>query len=192
MADTVEQADTPAVEKAKPPSFQRALLISAVLAGLLVIMGWFYDALMFVLLPALALIWQVLCALGYTLLRKWHMLKLCGLRMLIWLAAIMTLMFIHDYYLKSTRKSAEAVVSALQTYRAREGRYPPNLEALAPRDMAVVPLWSMSPSGAQPFRYKLVGEKEENKGENFDLRYFTGFRHQHIYESASGKWKLTD
>lgn len=200
MADTVDQseradkagkvgeANTPPAEKAPPPSHKRALLISAVLASLLVIVGWYNDALMFAPFGLLALIWQIVCALGYMVLRRWHMLKRCGARMLIWLAAIAALMFIHDYYLKTTRTSAEAVLSALQAYRAREGRYPPNLEALAPRDMAVVPQWSMAPSRVQPFRYRLEGDK----GENFDLRYFTGWRHQHVYESASGTWKLTD
>ena len=108
------------------------------LAVLLVLVGWYNDALMFAPFALLILVWQMVCALGYLVLRQWPMLKRCGLRMLIWFAAMAVLVSIHQVYLDSARKKADAVVSALQAYRAREGRYPPNLEALAPRDMAVV------------------------------------------------------
>mgnify|MGYP003345213355 CR=1 FL=1 len=199
MAETVNTVNTgntahkasgsgSGAEPAKPASHKRALTISAVLAVLLVLVGWYNDALMFAPFALLILVWQMVCALGYLVLRQWPMLKRCGLRMLIWFAAMAVLVSIHQVYLDSARKKADAVVSALQAYRAREGRYPPNLEALAPRDMAVVPPYAMSLATVRPFRYRLDGDK----GENFDLRFFTGFRHQHIYESAAGKWKVTD
>jgi hypothetical protein len=183
-----------------PAALKKPLLISAGLAGLLVIVGGYNDALMFAPIGLLALCWQVLCALGYTVRRQWLMLKLCGLRMLIWIAALAILTGVHNYYLKTTRQSAQDVVSALQGYRAREGHYPKTLEALAPRDIAVVPLWRMSPSRDYPFHYRPTGAPGttdawgvyQGQALNYTLRYFTGFRHQHIYDSATGQWTLTD
>ena len=108
----------------EPMSFKRPLIITAVLATLLVATGVSIDALTFAPLGLLVVFWQILRALYYVLRRNWPALKLCGLRLLIWIAAMFVLVMVHDYYQKITQKSADTLVAALQTYRAREGRYP--------------------------------------------------------------------
>lgn len=173
---------------------QRPLMISGMLAILLVLVGWYYDALLFAPFGLLALLWQILCAIYFAVRRDRQGLKVSGVRMLIWMAAMAILITVHNQYLKNTRKNAEAVVTALQNFRAREGYYPKDLEALVPRDIAVLPKSAMSPRHVYPFQYRTVpaGEAVAEKALSFNLRFHTGFRHQHIYDSVSGQWKLTD
>ena len=168
--------------------FKRPMIVSVILAGILVTVGWYQDALVFAPLCLLAAFWQVLRAMYYALRRNGPALKLCGMRLLIWAAAMAILIAAHNYYLNTTKKSADAVVASLQIYCAREGRFPLNLEALAPRDIPAVPAATMAPGNVYPFRYRVSGDKAEN----FTLRFYTGFRHQHIYDSTTGKWELTD
>ena len=172
----------------EPMSFKRPLIITAVLATLLVATGVSIDALTFAPLGLLVVFWQILRALYYVLRRNWPALKLCGLRLLIWIAAMFVLVMVHDYYQKITQKSADTLVAALQTYRAREGRYPRELDALAPRDIAQVPLTVNSPGAGRPFRYRLDGDA----GERYTLSFNSGFRLQHIYDSTTKKWELRD
>ena len=172
----------------EPASIKRSLIISGALAGLVVVVGWYHDALVFAPVGLLAVIWQALPALYYLIRRNWPALKLCGIRVLIWIAAMAILIAVHSYYLNATKKSAEELVASLQNYRAREGHFPPDLAALAPRDIAAVPQAMMAPATVYPFRYRVAGDKPAN----YTLRFYTGFRHQHIYDSAAGKWKVTD
>ena len=169
-------------------SFKRPLIISGALACALVAVGWYHDALMFAPIGLLAVFWQTLRALYYVVRRNWPALKLCGIRVLIWFAAMAILVGVHDHYLNATKKNAEALVASLQSYRAREGHFPPDLGALAPRDIATVPQAMMAPANVYPFRYRVAGDKPDN----YTLRFFTGFRHQHIYDSETGKWEVTD
>jgi len=169
-------------------SIKRPLIISAVVAGILVAVGWYYDALVFAPLALLAVFWQVLRAGYYSLRRNGPALKLCGMRLLIWAAAMAILIAVHNTYLETTKRNADAVVASLQAYRAREGSFPQNLEVLAPRDIPTVPVATMAPDNVYPFRYRVSGDKAED----FTLRFSTGFRHQHIYDSTTGKWEVTD
>jgi hypothetical protein len=169
-------------------SIKRPLIFSAALAGVLVAAGWYLDALVFAPIGLLAVFWQALRAIYYVLRRNRLALKLCGIRALIWFAAMGILVAVHNYYLKSTKKSADDLVASLQTYRMREGCFPKTLEALAPRDIPAVPLAMMAPGNVYPFRYRVSGDNADK----FTLRFYTGFRHQHTYDSATGKWDLTD
>lgn len=169
-------------------AIKRPLIISLALACALVAVGWYQDALVFAPIGLVAVFWQALRALYYVVRRSWRALKLCGIRVLIWIAAMVILVVVHDHYLSATKKSAEELIVSLQSYRAREGHFPPDLEALAPRDIATVPQATMAPANVYPFRYRVSGDKPDN----YTLRFFTGFRHQHIYDSATGKWELTD
>ena len=191
---------TSSTASTQPVSIKRPLMISMALAILLVLFGGYNDALMFAPIGLLVLFCQVLGAVYYSVRRDWRMLKVCGLRALMWIGAMAMLTVIHNYYLNLSKKSAEAVVTALTKYHAREGHYPPKLDALAPRDIAVVPQWGMSPSRDHAFHYRPTGAPGttdawgvyEGNAVNYTLRFFSGFRHQHIYDSATGQWKLTD
>lgn len=172
----------------EPMSFKRPLLITAALATLLVAGGIYVDALSIAPLCLLAVVWQVLRALYYVLRRNWPALKLCGLRLLIWIAAMFALIMVHNYYLKITQQRADTLVAALQTYRAREGRFPAELEALVPRDIALVPPMVNGPGAGRPFRYRLYGDA----GEKYTLIFHSGFRLQHSYDSTVMKWEVRD
>ncbi len=167
---------------------KRPLFISGGLAGMLLIVGWYYDPLTYAPLCLLAVLWQVLRGLYYALRRNWAALKLCGLRLLIWLIAMACLIVAHNFNLKETQKRADVLLSALQSYRAREGRFPPSLDALVPRDVAVLPLVARAPSRLQPFRYRVQGEA----GDHFMLMFESGFRLQHTYDSTTAHWTLRD
>jgi hypothetical protein len=169
-------------------SIKRPLIISVALAVVLVAIGWYQDALVFAPIGLLVVFWQVLRAIYYVLRRNRPALKLCGARALIWFAAMAILVAVHNYYLENTKENANALVASLQTYRTREGRFPDTLEALAPRDISAIPAATMAPGNAYPFRYRVTGDKADH----FTLRFHTGFRHQHTYDSATGKWDLTD
>ena len=80
------------------------------------------------------------------------------------------------------------MVSVLQSYRAREGRFPQTLDALVPRDIAVLPVVARAPSHVQPFRYRVQGEG----GDKFLLMFHSGFRLQHTYDSTTAQWTLRD
>lgn len=163
-------------------------MISGGLAGKLLIAGWYYDPLTYAPLCLLAALWQVLRARYYALRGNWVALKLCGLRLLIWVVAMACLIGAHNYYLKATQKKADALVLSLQSYRVREGRYPHSLKALVPRDISVVPVVTWSPGHLQPFRYRLQGEA----GDQFMLMFDSGFRLQRTYDSITAKWTLRD
>ena len=169
-------------------AYKRPLIISAVLAALIVAAGVWANALLYAPLCLLAALWQIVRGLYYLLRRKWPALKLCGLRLLIWIAAMFLLTAVHSYYKDITQQRGEALVTALQSYRVREGRYPRELAALAPRDIAGIPLTVQSPGEGRPFRYRLEGET----GANYQLMFHTGFRWQHTYDPKVGKWVMTD
>ena len=169
-------------------AYKRPLIISVVLATLIVAAGVWADALSIAPLCLLAALWQIVRGLYYLLRRQWLGLKLCGLRLLIWIAAMFLLVAVHSYYKDITQQRGDALVTALQAYRAREGRYPRDLAALAPRDITEVPLTAQSPGEGRPFRYRLDGEA----GENYQLMFHTGFRWQHTFDPKVGKWVMTD
>jgi len=165
--------------------YKRRLMISAALAAVLVACAWYYDAMLIAMLCVLAVLVQ-LVRLLYNLL-KWNRAGLAagGIRLAVWVAATAGTLTAHNHYATLTRTRGDALVAALQAYRAREGRYPAQLEALVPRDIAAIPAVALVPSREQKFRYRLV----EN---DFRLVYFAGFRLASEYDSQSGKWAEFD
>jgi len=165
--------------------YKRPLLISAGLGIALAACAWYYDAMLIAMLCVAAVLWQLARLLYYLL--RWNRggLAAGGIRLLIWVAALFSAMTAQDYYGKLTRARGDALVAALQTYRAREGRYPQNLEALVPRDIAAIPVVALNPSSDQKFRYRI----SEN---NFRLMYIAGFRMASEYDSESAKWEELD
>ena len=152
--------------------YKRSLWISAALAMVLLACAWYYDAILIAMLCVVAALWQVLRLLYY--LMRWNRVGLVagGIRLLIWVAATAGVMLAHEHYSKLTQARGEALVSALQAYRAREGRYPQNLQALAP-------------GSERKFRYRLM----EN---HFRLMYVSGFRMASEYDSEKTKWETLD
>lgn len=166
-------------------SLKRPLIISAVLAIGLVGFGWYYDPMFAAMLCLLAVLWQVVRLLYYLLRWNKNGLALCGVRFVIWVAAIAAAMTVHEYYATRAHAGGEALVAALQAYRAREGRYPEKLESLAPRDIVAIPAMA-SPAGSnRRFYYRLSGE-------HFHLMYVTGFRMGKAFDSSTGKWEVLD
>ncbi len=166
-------------------AYKRPLMISAGLAAVLAACAWYYDAMTIAMLCVLAVLWQILRLLYYLL--RWNRSGLAagGIRLLIWVAAAASAMTAHGHYGKLSRASGDALVAALQAYRAREGRYPQNLEALVPRDIAAIPTVALIPSREQKFRYRLV----ENQ---FRLMYVAGFRMASEFDSEKAKWEELD
>ena len=160
--------------------YKRSLWISAALAAALIACGWYFDALLIAMLCVATVLWQVLRLL-FELLR-WNRAGLTagGVRLLLWAAATAGVMMAYDHYSKLTQARGEKLVGALQAYHAREGRYPQHLEALAPRDIAAIPVVALAPSSKLKFRYRLV----EN---HFRLMYVAEFRMAREYESAKGQ-----
>lgn len=166
-------------------AWKRPLTISAVLAVALVGFGWHYDPIFAAMLCLLAMVWQIVRLLYYLLRWNKNGLALGGARLLIWVAAMATAIGVHDHYATRTHAGGEALVAALQAYRAREGRYPEKLEALVPRDIAAIPAMA-SPAGSnRRFYYRLSGEQ-------FHLMYVTGFRMGKEFDSGTGKWTELD
>ena len=154
-------------------------MISAGLAVVLAACAWYYDAMLIAMLCVLAVLWQAPRMLYY-LVRGNH-----GIRLLIWVAATASAMTAFDYYGKLTRSRGDALVAALHAWHAREGGYPPTLEALVPRDIAAVPTVALLPSHEQKFRYRII-EK------HFRLMYLSGFRMGSEYDSEKRKWEELD
>ncbi len=165
--------------------YKRSLWINAALAVVLLACAWYYDAMLIAMLCVAAVLWQVL-RLFYYLLR-WNRAGLAagGIRLLIWVSATTGVMMTLDHYSSLTQARGEALVQALQAYRAREGRYPQSLEALAPRDITQIPEVALAPSSGRKFHYRLV----ENQ---FRLMYVIGFRMASEYDSEKAKWESLD
>ena len=165
--------------------YKPSLWISAALAMVLIACGWYFDATLIAMLCVAAALWQVLRLLYYLL--RWNRAGLAagGIRLLIWVAATAGVIGAYSHQFTLTQTRGEALVNALQAYRAREGRYPQNLEALAPRDIAAVPLVALSPIHEQKFRYRLM----EN---SFRLMFVTGIRAAKEYDSEKGTWESLD
>ena len=165
--------------------YKRSLWISAALAMVLLACAWYYDAILIAMLCVVAALWQVLRLLYYLL--RWNRVGLVagGIRLLIWVAATAGVMLAHEHYSRLTQARGAALVSALQAYRAREGRYPQNLQALAPRDIAAIPVVALAPASERKFRYRLM----EN---HFRLMYVSGFRMASEYDSEKAKWETLD
>lgn len=165
--------------------YKRLLMISAGLALVLAACAWYYDAMLIAMLCVLAVMWQLARLLYYLL--RWNRggLAAGGIRLLIWVAALFSAMTAQDYYGTLTRARGDALVTALQAYRAREGRYPQDLDALAPRDIAAIPVVALLPSREQKFRYRIY----ENQ---FRLMYIAGFRMASEYDSEKAKWEELD
>lgn len=168
--------------------YKRPLMISATLAAMLLVSGWYIGALLFAPLALLAAVWQILRALYHLLRRQWPALRLCGLRLVIWLIVLMSLIVTHDFYLKRTQAGADAIVAALQSYHVRDGHYPADLSALVPRDISIVPVVTLKPNDKQQFRY-WVPEKSADK---FTLTFYSGFHMSHTYDSTISRWELRD
>ena len=165
--------------------YKRPLMVSAGLGIALAACAWYYDAMLIAMLCVLAVLWQLARLLYYLL--RWNRggLTAGGIRLLIWVAATASAMTAQDHYGKLTRARGDALVVALQAYRAREGRYPQNLEALVPRDLAAIPMVALMPSSKQKFKYRIF----EN---NFRLMYVAGFRMASEYDSENAKWEELD
>jgi hypothetical protein len=160
-------------------------MISAGLGIVLAACAWYYDAMLIAMLCVLAVLWQLARLLYYLL--RWNRggLAAGGIRLLIWVAATASAMTAQDHYGKLTRARGDALVAALQAYRAREGRYPQNLEALVPRNIAAIPMVALMPGSNQKFKYRIF----EN---NFRLMYVAGFRMASEYDSENAKWAELD
>ena len=165
--------------------YKRSLWITALLAAALFAGGWFGDAQLMLTLCVVVVLWQVLRLLYYLLLWNRASLAAGGVRLLIWMAATSGVIYVYDHQTTLTRTRGDALVSALQAYRAREGRYPQNLEALAPRDIAAIPLVALRPGSELMFRYRLIGD-------HFRLMYATGIRAGQEYDSEKGRWEALD
>ena len=150
-------------------AIKRPLIISAVLAGIVAACAWYYDAMPLALLCMLVAAWQLVRGLYYALRRNRDGLKVSGLRFLMWAAALASAIVAHNYYAKLTRERGDALVVALQAYRAREGRYPQNLEALAQREIAAVPGVALNPYSKQKFRYRSEANTFQLSYRNFCL-----------------------
>jgi hypothetical protein len=166
-------------------AWRRPLIVSAVLAGLLLALAWYNEPMFAAMLCMLAVLFQLLRLLYYLIGWNKHGLAGSGVRLLIWVAAMVGAGAIHAQYADQARKNGEALVAVLQSYRAREGRYPPNLEALVPRDVAAVPVPASPPGSPRKFHYRLSGE-------HFRLMYVTGFRMGSEFSSENGKWEALD
>jgi hypothetical protein len=165
--------------------YKRSLIISAALAVVPAACAWYYDAMLMAMLCVVAVMWQLARLLYYLLRWNRGALAAGGVRLAIWVAAAAGAMTAHDHYAKLTRARGDALVAALQTYRAREGSYPKTLAALAPRDIVAIPVVALLPSREQQFRYRLV----EN---HFRLMYIAGFRMASEYDSETAKWEELD
>jgi hypothetical protein len=165
--------------------FNYSVAVSAALAVLLAACAWYYDAKLIAMLCVVAVMWQLARLLYY--LVRWNRSGLVagGIRLLFWVAATASAMTALDYYGKLTRERGDALVTALQAHRAREGVYPKELEALVPRYIAAIPAAALWPSREQKFKYRL----SEN---NFRLMYVSGFRMASEYDSETSKWEELD
>ena len=54
---------------------------------------------------------------------------------------------------------------ALERYREREGKYPPSLELLSPKDIEAVPATGLRVFSDEPFNYRVLGSE-------YELRYY--------------------
>lgn len=167
-------------------AWKRPLTISAVLAAGMAVLAWYFDPLFVTLLCLVAILWQIVRLLVDLLRWNKNGLALGGVRLVIWVGAMAATIGALDYYTTRAQAGGEALVAALQAYRAREGRYPEKLEALAPRDIAAVPLMPSPPGRSErSFYYRLSGE-------HFRLMYYTGIRMGKEFDSSTGKWEALD
>lgn len=145
----------------------------------------FHDPQQVAVLCMLVVVWQVARALYYAVRRKVDALKICGIRFLIWVAVVIDAAAANRTYSDMTRARGDAIVAALQKYHAREGAYPKSLEALAPRDIAVIPTVALVPIRNTPFSYRSDGDK-------FALMFYTGILMVSEYDSSTAQWQTRD
>jgi hypothetical protein len=164
----------------KRPLMVSALLIVAVTAG-----GWFSDMMVAIMVSMLVILWQILRLLYYAV--RWNKtgLALSSMRFLMWMAAAVAAGATVGHYSDQARAQGNTLVAALQAHHAREARYPEKLEALAPRDIAAIPVIAMSPVRDGSFRY-------HSNGKTFFLIYVTGFRMGASYDSEAAQWVALD
>ncbi|MEQ1773161.1 MAG: hypothetical protein ABL891_05190 [Burkholderiales bacterium] len=167
-------------------SLKRPLIISALFIVVLIVgVGLFVDVVFATMLCVMAMMWQMLRLLYYAVRWNTRGLKVIGARLLMWAAAAFGLGAMFSHYSDVARVQGGSLVAALQAHRAREGRFPEQIEALAPRDIAVIPMVKMSPIREQKFRYR-------SNGKTFTLLYVTGFRMGATYDSETAKWEALD
>lgn len=167
-------------------SLKRPLVISAVFVLVMIAgIGLFVDIVFAAMIALLAGIWQIVRLLYYAVRNNGRGLKLVGARLLMWGAAMFGMMALFGHYMDRARAEGDTLVAALKTYHVREGRYPEQLEALAPRDIPVIAKVKVNPMREQPFRYR-------SNGKNFTLLYVTGFRMGALYDSERAKWEPLD
>ncbi len=166
---------------------QRPLMISAGLVVAVMTGSWFSDLMLALMAGMLVMAWQVLRLLYYAVRGNTPGLGLTGIRLLLWLAGSLGTVVLFGHYDDQARAQGDTVIAALQAYRAREGRYPEKLDALAPKDIATVPMVAMSPLRDRPFRYISA-----DNGATFMLMYVIGFRMGAEYHSGTAKWMALD
>lgn len=169
----------------EPRPFKRPLLTSLAVMLALLIGAWYLDFMIAIMVCVLVLLLQVVRLLYYAVMRNIHGLKLTGLRLLVWMAAVFATAHVMGYYAGQARTQGDALVAALQRYHAREGRYPEKLEALAPRDIVAIPVAVSRPSHEQKFHYR--GEQKR-----YRLMYGYAFKMGYEYDSETAKWVAFD
>jgi hypothetical protein len=165
----------------KRPLIISALFILVLMAGV----GLFLDVVLAIMIGMLAVVWQILRLLYYAVRWNTRGLKLIGARLLMWMAAAFGMGAMMGHYSDQARAQGNALIAALQVHRAREGRYPEQLEALVPKDIGAISMVKLNPFREQTFRYR-------SNGKTFTLLYVTGFRMGALYDSESAKWEALD
>ena len=166
-------------------SLKRPVIISVVFIVVVTVGTWIMDGMFAIMVSMLAVTWQTLRLLYHAVRRNIGGLQLAGVRWLLWAAAALVVGVVHGQYSDRARAQGDALVAALQAYRAREGRYPDKLEALAPKDIAAIPAYGMSPFRENHFHYR-------SDGKFFSMFFITGFRMGAHYDSGTGKWQAMD
>jgi hypothetical protein len=86
-------------------------------------------------------------------------------------------------YNQEDQPKAELIIAALDAYRARNGRYPPSLDALAPQFMPQLPV---------PRQYGIIDYVVDEPGEKCWVAYNTHRDYVKEYDCRTREWLVFD